>query len=204
MEELKPGTKGHMQHYAKFAAAAYNRDDRMKDIPEGYMLDAELTNRNRAVYYNPSVKSVVLALRGTDLKSKEAYGDLGTDALLALNMRRFSARFNNATKTAKAIETKYADYRKTASGHSLGASSSNWVGRRAGWDAVSYAAHTPVTDIHNEALTGLFAGKRNKKPGKTVNYSTPLDPVSVSTWLTGKSYTVKPRVADPHSIMNYM
>ena len=198
----RPGSVEHMRHYSAFAAAAYNRNNRMAGIPDGYILDSQLTNRNRAVYINPDTKTAVLALRGTSLKGDTKYGDLGSDTLLALNMRHLSSRFNNATRTAKQIEQNYPGYKYIASGHSLGGSQTAYVARRKGWEGVSYAGHTPTTAIHTDALTGLFMNKKNR--GVTTHYASPLDPVSVGTWMTGQAYNVKPRYADTHSLKNYM
>lgn len=201
---LKPGTADHMNHYAIFAKAAYQKD-RMMGIPSGFFLDQELSNRNRSVYYNPESKKAVLAFRGTDLKSDTRYGDLSSDLLLALNMREFSARFKNATKAAKAVEEKYADYEKHSVGHSLGGSQAAWVIRKrpkGTWSGTTFASHTPTQAIHTEALSNLFTSKRNK--AYLTNYTVKTDPISTGTWLTGSSYAVKPRDKDHHSLKNYV
>lgn len=201
----KPGSAEHMRQNAVFANAAYNLQNRMEGIPEGYMLDTELSNRNRAVYVNPELKKAVLAFRGTDLKSNSKYGDLGSDLLLAMNMRELSSRFRNATRAAQAVEAKYGDYEKHSIGHSLGASQASWVVRKrpkGSWQGTTYAAHLPTTSIPTEALNNLFWSRRNRQ--YLTNYAIAHDPVAAGNWLSGSTYRVKQTAGDPHSLGNYL
>lgn len=193
------GTAAHRKHYAAFAKLAY---DRNSYVPPGYMLDESLSNRNRQVWVNHDDKRLVYAMRGTQPTSVHAAGDIGTDILLALNMRHFSSRFRNSVKTGKEAQRKYPDYQFTSVGHSLGGSSALHVAQHLkGTQAVTFAAHTPTTDIARQAIQNL-AVKSPRQMGIT-NYTIAHDPVSTGTYLAGKSYNLKQTAKDPHALSNY-
>lgn len=116
MEENEQDT---MKKYAEFADGSYSMTDMSH---HGYEIDPELSNRNRVLYFNPQTKHAIYSFRGSDFKGKSKFGDLGTDALLAIGLKTVSARFKNAsTFTRKAID-KYGKDNLTLTGHSLGGS----------------------------------------------------------------------------------
>lgn len=200
---LAPGTEGHRKFYAQFANAAYNPKNPI--VPEGWEIDPALSNRNRQVFVNHVNRESVVAFRGTNPKN---YGDLSTDLLLALNMREFSSRFKNATRTAKQARDKYSDYRMTLTGHSLGASQATHAfnklrGSNNGTiSLVGYSTHTPTTDIQRQAIRNLSTARSYSK--NAAHYGVAYDPVSTGTFLSGNFYNVKQTARDPHSLANFM
>jgi Lipase (class 3) len=196
-----PGTSEHRTYYAQFAHAAYQTPAAMS-VPDGWTRDEGLSNRNRHVFVNDLDRKAVIAYKGTNPKN---HGDLGTDLLLALNMRDFSARFRNAVRTVKQTRQKYADYEITAVGHSLGGSQASYVHNKLkdnNFKAVTFAAHTPTSDIQREAINSLI-GDRQKRRNIT-NYAIGYDPVSTGTFLAGNSHSVKQTAKSPHAMANYL
>lgn len=204
---LSPGSDEHRRYYAQFARLAYQQPAFIDgNVPTGWQRDTALSNRNRHVFVNAADRQVVLALRGTQPASSHARGDLGTDLLLALNMRDFSARFRNSLRTAKQVRAKYAEHELTAVGHSLGASQAMFLHNRLGGSnavkAVTYAAHTPTSDIQRQAISSLLGDKQRQR--NLTNYVIPHDPIAAGTFLAGRSYTVRQTSKSPHDLGNYL
>lgn len=197
-----PGSADHRRHYAAFASLAYQDGE----IPVGYRMDADLSNRNRKVYVNDTEKKAILAFRGTQPNSKHAAADLGTDLALALNMRDTQSRFKNALKSAKKTRERYMDYELTLTGHSLGASQAQYVHDKLGKDpnikAVTFASHTPTGDVPAQAIANLL-GDKTRVRGIT-NYVIPKDVIAAGTWLSGNSVTVQQTAKSPHALENYL
>jgi hypothetical protein len=84
------------KNYAKLAAGSYGQ----KDV-EGYDIDKELSNRNRTVYVDKDTGKAVVSFRGTDLSGSSRWGDLGTDALIAMGLGKHSDRMKNAKKAIR-------------------------------------------------------------------------------------------------------
>lgn len=192
-----PGTEGHRRHFAAFAAAAY---DRTREVPSGFVMDTELSNRNRAVWYNPESRQVVFAERGTQLTKKSGAADLGTDALLALDVAQYGSRFRNSLRTAKKVRDKYLGYDFTATGHSLGGSAAQYVHNRLGVNAVTYSAHLPTNQIGQEALKTALGKQRQRN---AYNYTTLTDPIGVGMAIAGKSYVIEQTDKSPHALANF-
>lgn len=194
------GTVDHRRFYAQFAQAAYKPGQ--STLHPGWEVDPELSNRNRQVFVNHTDKRSIVAFRGTNPKN---HGDIGSDVLLALNMRDFSSRFNNAKKTARDTRKKYGDYHITYTGHSLGGSQASWVHgslRDKNSSAVTFAAHEPTSNIQKKALENLAHSRTAKKT--VTNYVTKFDPVSMGTLLSGNYTAVEQTSKGPHDLANYL
>lgn len=175
---LKPGSEEHRRLYAAFAKSAYGHQTQ---IPEGYMIDPEFSNRNRQVWINPQTRHAVLAHRGTiPGMNSRGVADLSTDAALAAGLEWATPRFNNAVKYGKKVKDKYGkDFKYTATGHSLGGSQALYLQKRLGMEAVTFSAHTPTRRVPDEALASILGFPRNTK-GLT-NYTTAYDPIGLGT-----------------------
>ena len=123
-----------MKHYAEVADASYGA----KDLSHlGYTIDPEHSNRNRTLYTNRDGKAI-MSFRGTDLKSKSKYGDIGSDVLLGLGLKNLSARFKNSRKaTQKAINT-YGRDNLVLVGHSLAGSQALYNNSKFGLETHAY------------------------------------------------------------------
>lgn len=200
---LKPGSSEHMAFYASFAKSAYSTDNKVRQstVPNGFILDTELSNRNRAVYFNPDTYSVILSERGTKLEEKTAIPDLLTDTSLALGFGENTTRFRNAAKTAKAVQEKYQGWTFETASHSLGGSISKYLHDNFDFRATVFSAHLPTTQILQQAMQTKL---NNARGNDTLHaYTVKSDPVGTGMYLAGSAFAVKQRVANPHALENF-
>lgn len=191
-----------MHTYADLANASYDRNN----VPDGYDVDSELSNRNRLVLVNKQTGKATISYRGTDLKNNRK-GDLGTDALLALGLTELSARFRNAKKHARAVVGKYGKGNVDTTGHSLGGSQSLYVNSKLGLPSVSFNAGVSPGFVKKTALDTLSTSLFKRPARKTATvYTTGLDPISALSPLLPNATTrvVKPTTKNVHSLANFM
>jgi hypothetical protein len=190
------------QEHAKLAQAAYKGDD-----VEGYDIDRSLSNRNRTVYVNRDSGKATIAFSGTRLGSKrDRWGDLGSDALLALGLHDMSARFKNAKKVARATEAKYGSGNVDTASHSLGGSQSLYLNQKMGMQAYAYNPGVSPS-FARKSLFDRLTGSLFKKPVKDTAtiYTTMKDPISILSPATGaKTVKVRQKTKDPHSMLNFL
>jgi acyl transferase domain-containing protein len=88
----------------------------------GYKIDNDLSNDNQQVYYNPEKKKLLMNVTGThNLK------DIITDTRLALGGIKNTERFKSAENTLQKAKDKYNENKVVLTGHSLGATISNYI-----------------------------------------------------------------------------
>lgn len=192
-----------MAFYQKFAAASYSTDNKVRQstVPNGFILDTELSNRNRAVYFNPDTYSVILSERGTKLEEKTAIPDLLTDASLALGFGDSTTRFRNAAKLAKSVQEKYEGWTFESTGHSLGGSIAKHLHDTMDFRSTVFSAHLPTTQILQQAMQTKL---NNARGNDTLHaYTVKSDPVGAGMYLAGSAFAVKQRVASPHALDNF-
>lgn len=190
-----------MYHYSQFAKAAYetNADARQTMIPPGYFVDADLSNRNRLVAYNPETQSVILAERGTKPSGKTAPADFANNALYATGFTALSTRVRNSLKVAKKIQEQYPGWDFSVTGHSAGGTIAQYLHKQLDLTAVTFSAHTPTREILTQALVNTAMGP---DPGLT-QYTVPWDPIGAGTFLTGSAVAVKQTSSSPHDLRNF-
>jgi hypothetical protein len=88
----------------------------------GYNYDADLSNDNQQVYYNPTNKKLLFSVAGTHNLS-----DWGTDAYLAMGHLKDTNRYKSAKSTLDKAKAKYNPENTTIAGHSLGGSVSQYI-----------------------------------------------------------------------------
>ena len=162
-----------------------------KDV-EGYEIDPELSNRLRTVYYNKDGDAVV-SLRGTELKDKRWWDELGTNALIATGLQDYSSRIKNDINTTNKAKEKYKNVRVV--GHSQGGSRAVAVGHKTGTQGVAFdPAFSPVDLFRNRTYT-------NTKAYRTVN-----DLVSgLAPSIRSLSTTsIKAKKRNAHSLKNFL
>jgi hypothetical protein len=199
---VKPGSSQHMTYYQKFATAAYlTETEKRQLVPAGFHLDTDLSNRNRAVYYNPETYQVILAERGSKLQGKTAVADLATDAALAMGFGEQTSRFRNAMKLAKVVQEKYEGWTFETTGHSLGGSIAKSLHDNLDLRATVFSAHLPTTQILQQA----FQTKMNNAKGIDTlhGYTVKSDPIGAGMFLAGSAFAVTRRVQSPHSLENF-
>jgi hypothetical protein len=196
-------TQDTMRHYANLADGAYGS----KEI-EGYTIDPAHSNRNRTLYKNNETGKAVLSFRGTELKTRNKMGDLGSDALLALGLHGLSSRFRNAKKaTAKAIET-YGKDNLTLTGHSLGSSQALYANSKHGVATHAFNPGVSPTMVRKSLMDSISAQLFKRKPRKNATiYTTGKDIISgLSPLLTHtKTVFVKGKKGEnPHAMANFL
>ena len=198
-----------MKFYANFANGAYDKAD-MSHM--GWNTDNELSNRNRQVYHHPETKKAIVAYRGTSLNSKSKWGDLGSDALLAVGLKGLSSRFKNAKRVAQATADKYGRDNVVLTGHSLGGSQALYANSKLAMETHGYNPGVSPSDasqgikkkVLDKVTFGLF-----KKPIKTnaTIYSTRKDPISMLSPMVANAtvkYVKKQKHLDSHSLGNFL
>lgn len=127
----------------------------------GYVLDSELTNRERLVAWNPYNKKLLFIENGTQPSNLD---DLASDVLIALGASKSSKRVSEAKNALLKAKNKYNVPTATLVSHSLGGNVTHYIANE-GDKVVSY----------NPALIN-----QKKRKNETI-YRTQGDPVSFFT-----------------------
>jgi hypothetical protein len=202
-----------MGSYARLSQAAYKGG---KGEVSGWEIvrERDLTNRNRTTYRNPKTGKVVIAYRGTNPSN---LADLATDALAALNLQRYSSRFNNATKAAETAVELFGEGNVSTTGHSLGAMQSLYVNSKLGLTSHAYnpfiAPHAKGSPVANVMLLNMFADEGTD--GNAHIYQTVTDPLlwasaavaplsTIEHWNDSNHHFIQPKLWDGHGIRNFI
>jgi hypothetical protein len=160
---------------ARLANAAYKGED-----VDGYVIDKAYSNRNRTLYVDPETNKAVLAFAGTRLNSKKhRWGDIGSDALIALGLQSVSSRFRNAKKSYKSAREKYEDLQVV--GHSAGGSQALYLNSKYAAPTVAFNPGISLPDSKKslmDKLTSVLHKGRRTKSNATI-YHVPKDPISM-------------------------
>ena len=124
----------------------------------GYQMDKPLSNDNQQVYYNPKDKKLLVNITGTHNTR-----DVGTDAYLALGNLKGTNRYKEADKVLQQAKAKYDEDIVVLSGHSLGGSIAQGIGK--------------PTDKVYTLNSGYTIGQKTKSTQN--NYRTSGDAVSL-------------------------
>ena len=196
------------QEYAILANSAYKPADDDRHEAHGYVLDPELSNRNRKLFYHPETGKAVMSFRGTNPKNIK---DLTTDAMIALGMSHWTDRFRNARKATQAAVAKYGKENVVVTGHSLGGSQALYVNAKERVEAhafnpgVSPLEKSPFKAAFGFVMSKLFKS-RQTKPNATI-YTTGTDPISAAAPYVhegSRIRRVKATHANTHSIKNFL
>jgi hypothetical protein len=105
--------------------AGYKNDDidALKDF--GYDLDKSLSNGNEQVYYNKNNNKMIYNVVGT-----HNFNDVGTDIYLAMGKLKDTSRYKQADDVLKQARIKYKPDNTTLTGHSLGGSIVQYLGKK--------------------------------------------------------------------------
>lgn len=195
--------------YARMAQGAYTR----AEIP-GWEIVSDLSNRNRTVYERDG--KVVISYRGTDPTN---YGDLGSDALAGLGLKKFGARYANALKVARQAIKRYGAENVTTTGHSLGAIQSLYVNSELGLDAHAFnpylSPHRRGAPLFNNLLFAWMEPDGKKTRENATVYQTLTDPLlwlstaqapiqSIAGFSRSRRVFVQPKMVDGHSVKNFI
>lgn len=158
------------QFYEHGAAHAQNE---LNAYMDGYTLDSEYSNDHAVTVLRPD-GTAIIGYRGTD--PWNVY-DLGADALVISGYHREKSstlpytRFQRAIDHHDRVTNKYEV--SSLTGHSLGGSVSDYVGRQRGVKAYAF---NPGESPFEYARFGMM------EPSETTVYTTGDDPISISSY----------------------
>lgn len=165
------------RHLHNLLEASYAGTNEAKKIAfqNGYVLDEELSDRKQRVFRDKHDNSII-AFTGT-----RTFGDVLTDAALAVGLEDLTYRFSESTKLAEKVKKKYRHSPILAIGHSLGG---------------SLAEHVNESGVVDKVITvnkGTGIGGIGKKiQDNQTDIRTTSDPVSIlsTTQSGGRRFTV--------------
>lgn len=200
----KPAKEDSPQEYAKLSKAAYmSREDAKGYISEKYVIDFELSNRNRTVFYDTERETAVIAFKGTDPSN---FKDIGSDLYILGNVESLSSRFENAYSAVQRARLKYGYERVEVTGHSLGGSQALYVNRELGVRAYAFnpgAGPGRFTSDLRDMLTSPFGSTRNASKANV--YLVPGDPISVGHGLSNSTVRyVRQKSRFAHDLDNFL
>ena len=102
----------------------------------GWTRDPELSNGDYSTYVKNGKAQV--AYRGTDLKGKNKWRDLGADILVGLGLQDLSNRVKKSVRVADRAAAKYGRENTSLTGHSLGGSQAAYAPRKTGLRGTGY------------------------------------------------------------------
>jgi triacylglycerol esterase/lipase EstA (alpha/beta hydrolase family) len=106
--------------------AGYTNDDNIDTLKNfGYVKDIDLSNGNEQVYYNKDNKKMIYNVVGT-----HNLLDVGTDVYLAMGKLKQTNRFKDANNVLNQARDKYKPENTTLTGHSLGGSIVQYLGKK--------------------------------------------------------------------------
>lgn len=175
-----------MRRYAILSSIAYDiynhgfdkAEQNMKEHLPYHNLDKELSDENSVVAikrHENKPNDVIISYRGTDPFN---ISDLGADAQIAVGLpisRNIEAqgRFKEAQNKYDAVKSKYPNANITTTGHSLGGTQANLVGK-------NNNVRNYIFNAGSSPFDRLFENVKDTEANKTVSYYVPGDIVSQS------------------------
>ena len=167
------------------ARASYKPiNKRKKELPNGYILDNDISNEKSVLYYNPDTKHAIVGFRGTNDLS-----DLIPDVSIALGTQKKNKDFVDSVKFYDNVKTKYDDYRITTTGHSKGASQSGNLSQERDIKATVFNLPTGLDALYNKPDPNV---RHIRKKGDVLSTLTKLDKDDLEiedTYLTYNPFT---------------
>lgn len=165
------------RHLHSLLEASYAGTDQAREIGKqnGYLMDEELSNRKHRVFVDKH-DNAIIAFTGT-----RTYGDVITDAALAVGLADMTYRFSDSLKLAEKVKKKYNHNPILAVGHSLGGSLAEHVNKTGYVDKV----------ISVNKGTGLFGiGKQLKNNHTDIRSATDFVSSLSTTQSGGRRFTI--------------
>lgn len=190
-------------HYAELSAAAYHPGTAEEAVGHrGFVVDRELSNRNRTTFFHPASKKAVVAFRGTNPWNPS---DLYADWLLARGHSGTSSRFKTSAAVVRKANRKYGLDNVHVTGHSLGGAQALDVNRRLGNKAFAFNPGAGLGDLTRDILMSAFTNPARRKKSTATIISTPGDVIGAAGMFgNDRRVFVKPKVKSLHSIKNFL
>jgi hypothetical protein len=162
------------------ALAGVSYDRKNAELPDGYQIDHQLTNKNQTVVFNQKTKQVAVSFRGTS-KGR----DVLSDVAVLKGYQIVDPRFRNSSKVINDTKNKYPGYQVVTTSHSLGGNIAEY--------AVRHSKHKDEVEIYNFNKGAGFSDIGIKRNKNQHDYRTEDDIVSTLsvTQRGGKNTTVK-------------
>jgi hypothetical protein len=150
----------------QLAGVSYDRKN--AELPDGYQIDQQLTNKNQTVLFNQKTKQVAVSYRGTS-KAR----DVLSDVAVLKGYQIVDPRFRNSHKVINDAANKYPGYHLVTTSHSLGGSVAE--------HAVRHSKHKDEVEIYNFNKGAGFSDIGIKRNKKQHDYRTEDDIVSIAS-----------------------
>lgn len=202
--------------YSKMANESYKRSD-ASDTIDGFSKDKDFSQINAVIYTKQQTRTIVMAIRGTDIKNPS---DLLTDLSVATGTLKASKRYKDISDLFNKVYAKYGKYigksllayKYIITGHSLGSSLALQLllDNPDKIDSVYLYNAGSSVDTVKKGLA-MKIGKAlgigyYKKVSKKINiFRVAGDPISVGSRFLNGTYTdVQSSKVDRHGMSNFL
>ena len=159
----------------------------------GWERDPELSSDDYTTYTKGNKAQI--AYRGTGLKGKNKWRDLGADILVGLGLQDYGNRFKKSVRVADKAIAKYGRDNVTLTGHSLGGSQSAYASRKTGLKGTGYNTGFGLVDPLRKRTYSTFT-----------NYTVDGDIIALPSRSVRRTnqVRVKPKSRNFHSLLNFV
>ena len=168
---------------------------------EGYQYIDDLSSKRQAVFYNKDLNQSFLAQRGTDTDLQDIYQDVQiATGLFGEN----SLRPSEGAKTINSIKNRYKDVQIVNTGHSLGGSTANVLGKQFNMDTISFNQGSGITQPFKKLE--CYSDNRPEYCDKIKNFRIKGDPLSFLSRFNRDTTTIsRPDISDlsKHSLDSF-
>lgn len=165
-----------------------------KQVGADWSVDDELSDHHSTIYHNPNTKHTVVAFRGSAEKH-----DIGTDALLFLNLGAKTNRFKDANALTDKVIQKYGKQNTSLTGHSLGGAIASNVSKNKDLDTTTFSKGRTLLPTKNAPREKSLRSILDPLSGSAIIPSA----FSLPNLLIGGSGRL-PKSTNPHSLANFI
>ena len=169
---------------------------------EGYEYVDDLSSKRQAVFYNKDLNQSFLAQRGTKPTDLQ---DLYQDAQIATGLfGENSLRSTEGAKTINNIRDRYKDVQITNTGHSLGGSTANVLGKQFNMNTIAFNQGSGITQPFKKLE--CYGANPPSYCNKIKNYRIHGDPLSFLSRFNKDTRTIqRPDISDltKHSLSSF-
>ena len=168
---------------------------------DGYEYVDDLSSKRQAVFYNKDLNKSFLAQRGTKLDLQDLYQDA---QIMTGFFGQNSIRPNEGAKTINNIRDRYKDVQITNTGHSLGGSTANVLGKQFNMNTIAFNQGSGITQPFKKLE--CYLDDPPAYCNKIHNYRIEGDPISFLSRFNRDTTTIsKPDISEltKHSLGSF-